>query len=341
MHSTRPRPDHDGHDDARYAAPSVVSAQPRPPADSIGPSPTRSRPSRARILLGLFYVGGSIFVLVAVTSTLDRAAGRISPTPAAVAIAFCFSSLALRSTARGWVELIAADASRHELARSVYVSQLGKYVPGGVMQAAGQLGMATRAGVPLRDALPAYLAYAGQVAAASLLLGSILVTQVSVVGGSWAVIGGLGSIAILAAWRPVAAGALRWAARVLPRISRMGQLPAQASLYRCFARQLLFALGQGAAFATLLRALDPGAPILAAVAAHSFAFGVGLLAVPVPSGLLVREGILIAILHSSVPGGSVVTAAIFLRLIAISTEVLMIVSTWLTARSRARHRRER
>jgi uncharacterized membrane protein YbhN (UPF0104 family) len=106
-------------------------------------------------------------------------------------------------------------------------------------------------------------------------------------------------------------------------------------MYHCFARQVLFALGQGVAFTLVLRSIYPDAPIVASVAAHSFAFGVGLLAVPIPSGLLVREGLLVAVLQASVPGGTVVTAAIFQRLITIGVEVAMIGASWGVHRVRA------
>jgi hypothetical protein len=90
--------------------------------------------------------------------------------------------------------------------------------------------------------------------------------------------------------------------------------------------QVAFALLQGASFAALMRSLDHDVPVLAAVGANALAFGLGLLALPVPSGLLVREGLLVAMLHPVAGAAAIVTAAIVQRLVAIAAEVVMLVA---------------
>jgi glycosyltransferase 2 family protein len=306
------------------------------PSDLVGPGEAVVvRRSRLRHLLKLFYVVSAIFVLLAVSSTVDRTEGRSIPSLEATLLAFACCAVALRASASGWVSLIGDKAPRHHLLRAVYASQPGKYVPGGIMQGAGQVGLATNAGVPLRDAMPAYLVYAGHIALASLVVGSLLATQASVVGSGWALVGGLGVLAIIPVRRACVDWILRVLTRVVPRLARAGPLPSQRAMYACFGRQVLFALAQGTAFTIVLHSIAPDAPIVASTSAYAFAFGVGLLAVPVPSGLLVREGLLVAILQSAVSGGTVVTAAIFMRLITIGVEVAVIGANW--GSNRVRH----
>ncbi len=62
----------------------------------------------------------------------------------------------------GWAALVVDRLDRRTARLCVYGSQLGKYIPGGVAQAAGQVGIAMRAGLPSRDAMTAYLLFAGR-----------------------------------------------------------------------------------------------------------------------------------------------------------------------------------
>jgi glycosyltransferase 2 family protein len=296
------------------------AGEPRPPADD-------ARRTKLRWLLGAFYLLSAVFVIVAAASTLDRTEGRVIPSIGAIGFALVALMAALRCSASAWASLLPGEAAPLDLRRCVYASQLGKYVPGGVVQAAGQVAIAGQQGIPLRTAFPAYVVYAGHAAFGSLVAGAILTTQASAVGMRWAVVAGLlGAVAITSASRRVLEAGLRVAQRVVSRLRRIGPLPRQAALTRGFVLQVAFALLQGASFAALLRSLDHDVPVAAAVGANALAFGLGLLAVPVPSGLLVREGLLIAILHPVAGAATVVTAAVVQRLAAIAAEVLMLVA---------------
>jgi len=308
---------------------------PGEPVEIDGDSPPKRR---LRWLLGVFYLVSAVFVLLAIASSLDRAGERVFPSVPAIAFALVALTVALRATASGWAALVKDEASPLELRRCVYASQPGKYVPGGVVQAVGQVAIAGRIGIPLRTAFPAYVVYAGQVAFGSLAAGAVLVSQSDAVGVRWAVVGGLCGIAVIAASRPLLEIGVRIGQRFVPRLRRMGPLPDQASLLRCFALQMVFAILQGLAFAVLVRSLDPDVPVLAALGANAIAFGLGLLAVPVPSGLLVREGLLIAILHPVAGAATVVTAAIVQRLAAIAAELLMLAASTVASRRSARDR---
>jgi hypothetical protein len=303
--------------------------EPRHPADE-------ARRRKLRWLLVAFYILSAVFVLVAVASTLDRTDGRVIPSIGAVGFALVALMLALRCSASAWASLLPGAAAPVELRRCVYASQFGKYVPGGVVQGVGQVAIAGRLGIPLRTAFPAYVVYAGHAALGSLVAGVVLTTQASSVGIRWAVVAGLlAAVAITSLSRRVLEVGLRLAQRVVSRLRRIGPLPSQAALTRGFILQVAFALLQGASFAALLRSLDHDVPVVAAVGANALAFGLGLLAVPVPSGLLVREGLIIAILHPVAGAATVVTAAVVQRLTAIAAEALMLVANRLASRPSA------
>ena len=88
-----------------------------------------------------------------------------------------------------------------------------------------------------------------------------------------------------------------------------------------------------ASFAVLLRSLDHDVPVLAALGANAMAFGLGLLAVPVPAGLRVRAGVLVAIRHPVAGAATVVTAAVVQRLAAIAVEIVMLGANRLAPRA--------
>jgi hypothetical protein len=304
------------------------------PAGKAGDEPVEGELStpaahhrKLRWLLGAFYALSAVFVLAAIASTVDRASGRVVPSIAAIGFSLVALMVALRCSASAWASLLPGEAPGVELRRCVYSSQLGKYVPGGVVQGVGQVALAGRSGVPLRTAFPAYVVYAGHAALGSLVAGGVLATQAPTVGWEWALAAlAMAVVSVAFVARPVLVAGLGLAQRLVPRLRRLGPLPAQGRLTRGLVLQVAFALLQGASFAALMRSLDHDVPVLAAVGANALAFGLGLLALPVPSGLLVREGLLVAMLHPVAGAAAIVTAAIVQRLVAIAAEVVMLVA---------------
>jgi hypothetical protein len=296
----------------------------------------RSRRSTLRWVVRAFYALSAVFVLVAFASAVDRASGRAIPSIPAMGVSFLALVTALRFSASSWASLLPGEASPVELRRCVYSSQLGKYIPGGVVQGVGQVAIAGRHGIPVRTAFPAYVVYAGHAAFGSLVAGGVLATQAATVGVGWAcAAAGIAVVSATTVSRRVLDFGLRLAQRIVPRLRRLGPLPTQARLARGFMLQIAFAILQGVSYAVLLRSLEPDVPVLAAVGANAVAFGLGLLAVPVPSGLLVREGLLVAILHPVAGVAAIVTAAIVQRLVAIAAETLMLVANRLAPTPRS------
>jgi 2-polyprenyl-3-methyl-5-hydroxy-6-metoxy-1,4-benzoquinol methylase len=299
----------------------MTSTEPTVTKDAF-PEPAPPQAATLKWLLGAFYTASAIAVLVAIASSVDRASGRVFPSIVAIVCAFLALVGALRCLASAWASLLPGRAPARELRRCVYASQPGKYIPGGVVNTVGQLALARQAGVGLKSAVPAYVVYTAHAAFGSLAVGAVLATSASAVGARWALLAtGLGLVAVASASRPVLERMLNLAQRIVPRLRTIEPLPDQKAMTRGFVLQMGFAALQGTGYAVLLRSVDRDVPFVAALGAYALAFGLGLLAVPVPSGLLVREAILVAVLHPVAGVAAVVTAAVVQRLVAITAEL--------------------
>src|SRR6266516_7535109 len=110
-----------------------------------------------RLLLGAI---GLLFLVVAFRSNWHRSRQQVLPSPWALGEAFVLVLTGLALAGRGWGSLLTGEASGAALASGYYTSQLGKYVPGGVWQAVGQVGLARRAGVSTSSAVTAFPVHA-------------------------------------------------------------------------------------------------------------------------------------------------------------------------------------
>jgi uncharacterized membrane protein YbhN (UPF0104 family) len=96
----------------------------------------------------------------------------------------------------------------------------------------------------------------------------------------------------------------------------------------------------GAAFGLLLLAFEPlsGREFIVAAAGFNLAGAAGVAAVPVPSGLGVREAVLVWVLHYIVPVETALAAALVARLISLPLDLALGAAgaAWLTATRRRR-----
>jgi len=204
------------------------------------------------------------------------------------------------------------------------VTQVAKYVPGGFAQATGQIAMTQRLGISWAAALLAYVVLQGGYIASGLWSGS----AVAVLGDelpAWVRVLLATSVVLpVVMWRPVMAWGLGLVRRVVRRLPPPEDLPAQRDLLLSWAAQLGFLAGLSGVFTVILRSLDGDAPVALALAAFPLAFALGTLAVPVPSGLAVREAVLLGVLGSYVEGELVIAASVWLRLVTIVVELALI-----------------
>lgn len=281
------------------------------------PGPELAPVSRHRTLRLLVLVVGLIGLAIAARAAQVSSADTTLPPAWVVALAFGMVSLSLSCSARGWAALV-GGRDQHGAREAFYLSQLAKYVPaGGFVQAAGQVSLSTADDVPARRAALAYVVFAACSVTAGLTISAGLVvtdvpTIIRVAAG-----GGLLSLALQ--HRTVLAGALHLARRVSARLPEPDELPSQRSIIVAYGWAAASLALYSLAFTTLLRSLSPETPIVTTTLAFSLSWVIGFLAVPVPSGLGIRELVLVA----AIPGigaAPILAASLALRIAGLVAE---------------------
>jgi len=293
------------------------SELPPPATHGAAPAPDDppARPGGLRSRLGgplrvLFGVAGVAFMVVAFLQTWDRSQGLTLPSWSLLLAALASVLADLVVALFAWSTLLRpprgtaggragpAAGSPRAVAPGFFLAQLGKYVPGAVWQAVGQVGYATRAHVSVARASVSFVVFALTQAVAGGVLGA--------------------ATALLA---PDLPGLLRIAAA-------SGVLLLVLLDRRSVAYSVVVMALAGLAFALVLAGTAPDVGfLLAAVPAFSLAWAVGFLALPFPAGLGVREAVLLATLGTVVPAAGLIAASVLLRLVFMVAEALCILAT--------------
>lgn len=278
----------------------------------------------ARVLFG---VAGASFLAVAFWETWDRSADVVVPAWWRLLISLVAVTVAMSMAYRGWAALFQRSVRSRELAAGFYLSQLGKYVPGGVWQAAGQVGYAIRAEVSPPRAATAFVVFSVTQATAGAIVGASVGLLAADLAW-WLRAGTLAaaSMALLLDRRWMA-----WAVGFYRRRRSAGDpgelVPAQQAILRSCAWSVGTMLGLGIAFAALLSGLGTTAPLAATVTGFSLAWTVGFLAVPFPAGLGIREAVLITVLGPATGVAPLIAASVYFRLSQMGAEALLILAT--------------
>lgn len=191
------------------------------------------------------------------------------------------------------------------------VANLGRYVPGKVVQVAGLAVLARRAGMSgVRATGAAIVAQILNLIAAAMV-GGWVAYQTNGPNGAAGLAVGIGVVMALGAFLHFggAETLLRW---TLKRVGHSGQLPGAAGrrLLLLVPGYMLNWLVFGAAFASLAAGLGLPVPFVFATTAFAAAYFAGYISL-LPAGIGVREGSLILLLTPLLgPGPSVVLAAL-------------------------------
>jgi hypothetical protein len=286
--------------------------------DTGGPGGGDAPPARRRIrlkaVLGLL---GLVGLVLGAVSTVDDA-GDALPEPRTAAFAVVLLLFAMVCAAGAWVALFPPTADRRALARGLYTSQLTKYLPaGGFVQAASQVALSNEGGMAAAALrLPVYSACA---VAAAATVGSALVLEDDLPPwGRAAAVLGLACVAVVD--RRVLRALLGLARRVVKRLPEPDALPPQAALLRCYGLLLANVSAYAVAFFLLLDDVADSRPV-ATAAAFCAGWALGYLALPLPSGLIVREAVLLAALP--VTTSAILAASVAHRLLAFVAEVAL------------------
>ncbi|MEO8138045.1 MAG: hypothetical protein ABI742_00275 [Gemmatimonadota bacterium] len=209
-------------------------------------------------------------------------------------------------------------------ARIWVLSSLGKYVPGKVWAIAGMALMAKEAGVaPWAATASAIILQAlavGTGAAVAALFGaaSLEAQRPGMLIGLW-LAGGTSVVGLAALVYPPVSRRLLALARVDPETPSPSLGPVVLGLVA----NLLAWIGYGASLWLLAWAVLPESKLTLAPAIAGFAasYVAGLIAVFVPGGLLVREGLLIVMLQGSLGLGAATALAVASRVLLTITEL--------------------
>ncbi len=205
------------------------------------------------------------------------------------------------------------------LATIWFVANLGRYVPGKVWSVTGMVVLATRRGVPAWAATASAVVIQGLGIGAAVVV--VLVTMPASASPAWLAVAAGAAIATLAAF------AWPWLIRQLqtrvPQLRELRVLP-----LRTLATSVVLTtaswLTYGASLWALSRGLGnpPTLPLGAACGIFALGYTLGLLALVAPGGLVVREGILFAMLKPYLGAGPAVVVSIASRLILTVTELV-------------------
>jgi uncharacterized membrane protein YbhN (UPF0104 family) len=223
--------------------------------------------------------------------------------------------------ATAWAILLGGER-RVDHAASLLVAQLGKYVPGAVWQAAGQIGLARTAGVRVRRSIVTFTVMAVTQAVAGCAYASVLAatwSSASVPGRALLAVGAVASLALLDR---------RWMIVVLHRIKRTrdaaGDLvPAQRPILFAWGASVVTLAANSLALVLLLGGFGAVHDPLWVMSAYAVAWTVGFVVVPVPSGVGIREGVFVAIVHGTFPSSVLVAASVYHRLVTLAVEGLL------------------
>jgi glycosyltransferase 2 family protein len=271
-----------------------------------------------RVARPLFCVVGAIFLLLAFGRTWREVHERVLPSVASLSAGGAALAIALGCAASGWAALFERAELRRVLAYSFVASQLGKYIPGGIWQFVGQVGLASDAGVTIaRSSVIVPVHIVVQIAAAGSVgaLACVLAPSAPLVW-RFVAIAGAGSLALLD--RRLLRFVARRIARGLGiRLDGDGGLPSQPAIWRAYLWTSGTLLASGAAFAIMLSSVDASSHS-APIAIFALAWLAGFLAVLVPAGLGVREAVLMAFLPAS--GGTIVAVSLSHRILTMIVE---------------------
>ena len=283
--------------------------------------------SHFRVVFGL---AGLAFLATAFANTLDQVQGLSFPDPISLVSAFALIVFALVGAGRSWVALFAPHHDRGALFGVFFQSQLGKYIPGGVWQAAMQIGLSKNSNLGLGAASVAFVVHSLTQLVAGLSLGSmtaLLATDLPLPLRSL-LAAGLSSLLLLRReWMVVVLASLRR----LPGVSlELEHVPAQRSIVESTLWSVMVLIGSGAAFAIVADSFGIDASPLLMIVTFSISWAIGFLALIFPAGVGVREGVMILLLGAN--AAAVIAASLVHRLLRMVSEVVMLAGVEARAR---------
>jgi hypothetical protein len=247
--------------------------------------------------------------------------------------------LSLVFTLVGWRSLLADLGSPLHLAPAsgvLFVGQLGKYLPGSIWTVVAQAEVAARLGVPRRRSAVAGLLSVLLSALAGLTIGVVALPGLLDAGGSrWYL--------LLLLLLPIGAAGLH--PRVLGPVIRLAfrlvrrEPPEKDLSGRAIAVTALAFVAAWACLGAQVWVLvvdlggDPSDAVVPSVFGYALAASVGMLAVFLPAGVVLREVVLVLLLEPVMGRTAAMAAVILSRFVVTVSDVVAAVLGWSYARS--------
>lgn len=287
-------------------------------ADLIPQEEQRPRRARWRAVVTLLgFTGLVIATITVVDETQDQALPGIGALAGAMGMQF----VAMLMSARAWASLFPPSVDKPTLMRALYTSQLTKYLPaGGFMQAASQVALSGQERSGIAQAAFRLPIFSLCTVVASAVLSTLLALDPHLPGwGRGLALCGFASLLLL--HRTFLGWVLTAARRVVRRLPEPDALPPQRAILRCYGFATLNMAAYGAAFALLMTHV---ADVNAVWTAAAFCAGwaAGYVVLPLPSGLGVREAVIIAALPG-LPAGALLAASVAHRVTGFVAEATL------------------
>jgi len=295
---------------------------------SARPAPSRSTKS---LLITAAKLALTIAILAAVTFAIKSQWTQVRTTFSelnwfAVVGSAGLLALGMGAAVRAWQHVLAelgkpipaVDAGRFYL-----VGQLGKYLPGSVWAFVLQMELARRAGVPRATGFVGVLVTVGLSTTSALVVGLFGLPAVFAYSPliAWIIIA-MVPLALLCAYPPVLTGIVNRVLRVLRRsplphrLTFRGIAPA---IGWCAVSWMLYGVHLWLLASSL--AVPGASGLVECIGAMSLAMTAGVLAVVAPSGIGVREAVIVAALTPYMDAGRALGLALASRLVFTVTEV--------------------
>jgi glycosyltransferase 2 family protein len=286
-------------------------------SDLVTSPPQPRRRARWKAVVTL---AGLVGLAIAAYATVGDTRDLELPGRWVIAGALALQLVALWFAGRGWVVLFPPDADRASLTAGLYMSQLTKYLPaGGFVQVASQVALSGSSGGMAVAAirLPVYL-LCFIVAALTFSAGVALDGDLPPAGR---VLAGLCLLSLVVLDRRVLDRLLHAARRVVKRLPEPDHLPPQRAIVRCYLYGLGNMAAYSAAFVLLLGAMTDARPTVTA-AALALGWAAGFFVFFIPSGLVVREAVILAVVPS-LAAAPLLAASVAHRLAGLLAEATM------------------
>ena len=273
-----------------------------------------------RVAAGVFVVLALAFFAYTLADAWNETDGRL-PSVARLGGATLLVAIGLAAAVVAWVSLLETE-HRLDHAASLLVSQLGKYVPGAIWQAAGLVSLSRSVGVRVSRSVTAFTVMALTQAVAGCTFAVLLAFTWSSVAILPRVFVGLGGVAALALLDR------RWMVKLLHAVPRtrdasLDVVPSQMAIIRACLASVVTLAATSAAYVLLIGSFGAVHHPVLLFAAYAVAWTIGFLAVPIPSGVGIREAVLVGILHGTFPTSVIVAASVYQRLVSVGTEGIL------------------